>query len=485
MSFRFGSWRAWVLLWAFSLAAAAEAGFPQIKLEPVTQSSLVAPVAIANAGDGSSRMFVADQRGTIRVIENGVLLPQPFLDLSAQLVPERAGFDERGLLGLAFHPNFGQAGQAGSDKFYVFYSAPQPNGNPSDPVNPVNAQSIVAEYSVDSLGANVANPASGRIVLSFDKPQFNHNGGYVGFGPDKLLYISTGDGGGSGDNEPGHTGGGAGDPAGGLGNSQDLSKLMGKILRIDPLGTNSANGQYGIPADNPFVGQAGARGEIYAYGLRNPWRVAFDDGPGGTGRMFIADVGQGAVEEINLLEKGANYGWRIKEGTFPYDGTASPNPPATLTDPIAQYAHPGANRGLPEIGLSITGGAVYRGSSSPALQGKYLFGDWSNSFSAPKGTLLGLEETSPGDFQLSVLDVLGGNPRNEYVLAFGQDELGEVYVATKRTLAPSQLGPDGKPTGSIYRIVAVPEPSAWVLIGVGVTAAIRLRRRGRAVSRVT
>lgn len=458
-----------ILLIAFAVCICANrvwADFPTIALEPVSQDEIVAPVAIANAGDGSNRLFVVDQRGTIHVIDNGSVLPTPFLDIGSKLVTEQPGYDERGLLGLAFHPNFGQSGMPGEDNFYVYYSAPQPNGDPNDPINPVNHQSVVAEYSVPSLGSNVADAGSERVLLTIDEPQFNHNAGYLGFGNDGMLYITTGDGGGGGDNEPGHTGGGAGDPSGGLGNAQDLTKMLGKVLRIDVFGTNGPGGEYGIPNDNRFVGEGGGvREEIYAYGLRNPWRAAFDDGPGGTGRFFVADVGQGDVEEVNLVEAGGNYGWRIKEGTFDFDNTVTPDPDVPLIDPVSEYAHPGSNIGLPEIGLAVTGGVVYRGSEFPELDGKYLFGDWSTGFGSPHGTLLGLEETSPGVFDFSILDVLGGNPLDEFVQAFGLDENGEAYVATKRTLAASGTDPgSGLPTGAIYRITVVPEPTALVLL---------------------
>jgi hypothetical protein len=245
------------------------------------------------------------------------------------------------------------------------------------------------------------------------------------------------------------------------------------------MGTNGSTGQYGIPADNPFVGQPGVREEIYAYGLRNPWRASFDDGPDGTGRMFIADVGQGDVEEVNILEAGANYGWRIKEGNSDFDSTVNPTPNVPLVEPIAEYAHPGSQNGLPEIGLSVTGGVVYRGDDFPELQGKYLFGDWSSGFSEPSGTLLGLEETAPGNFGLSVLDVSGGNPFEEFVLAFGLDEEGEAYLATKQTLAVSALGPDGLPTGSIYRITVVPEPGTMTLAALAAAALLVVVRRNR------
>jgi glucose/arabinose dehydrogenase len=459
-------------------ATAAFAGFPQVALVPLSSNQIVAPVGIGNAGDGSNRLFVTDQRGTVHIIQNGVLQKTPFLDIESRLVPERSGFDERGLLGLTFHPNFGQANLPGNDKFYVYYSAPQPNGNPDDPVNPVNHQSVIAEYSVGMLGANLADPSSERILMSFDQPQFNHNAGFVGFGPDNMLYITTGDGGGGGDNEPGHTGGGPNDPSGGIGNSQDRSNLLGNVLRIDPLGNNGPGGQYGIPADNPFVGEAGVREEIYAYGLRNPWRASFDDGPGGTGRLFVADVGQGAVEEVNLIESGGNYGWRIKEGTFDFDDTVPTDPAVPLVDPIAQYQHPGETLGLTEVGLSVTGGVVYRGDDFPELDGKYIFGDWSIGFANPDGTLLGLEEVAPGQFDLSVLDVLGGNPIGEFIQAFGLDENGEVYVATKSTLAVSGLNPSGMPTGMIYRLTVVPEPGHASLALLGLSFLVfKLRSR--------
>ena len=448
-------------------ARQATAQIPTIALEPISQNEIVAPVGIANAGDGSDRLFILDQRGKIHIHHNGALLPDPLIDLGSKLVPERENFDERGLLGLAFHPNFGQAGQTGADKFYVYYSAPQPNGDPDDPVNPVDHQSVVAEYAVDSIGANTASLASERILMTFDQPQFNHDGGFLGFSPnDGMLYITTGDGGGGGDNEPGHTGGGDGDPDGGLGNSQDRSNLLGKVLRIDVDGTNGPGGQYGIPGDNPFIGEAGVREEIYAYGLRNPWRASFDRD---NGRLFVADVGQGRVEEVNIIEPGGNYGWRVKEGTFDFDATA-PSQGGPLLDPIGQYSRPGENTGLPEIGISVTGGVIYRGDDHPALQGVYLFGDWSTDFRSSDGTLLGLRETAPGAFELSVLDVLGGNPIGEYIQAFGEDQDGEVYVATKSTLAPSALDPSsGLPTGAIYRIV--PEPAT---AGLAVLAGILL-----------
>jgi glucose/arabinose dehydrogenase len=441
------------LLAVVCLAGVAMAEFPTVQLKPMAIGQFFSPTTVTHAGDGSGRLFITDQRGKIHIFASGAVLPAPFLDLSAKLVTERVGFDERGLLGLAFHPDYEIDNAPGEGKFYVFYSAPSPNA-PGPGNNPVNCQSVIAEYQV-SADPNVANPLSERVLLAFDKPQFNHNGGALAFGPvDKLLYISTGDGGGANDNDVGHTGGAAGNPAGVLGNAQDRTKLLGKLLRIDPFGFNGPGGQYGIPASNPFVGAGGGiREEIYAYGLRNPWRFAFDTGPGGTNRLFLADVGQGKFEEINLITAGGNYGWRRFEGLADFDATTPSTGPYVA--PVAVYAHPGqaGATGLLEVGLSVTGGHVYRGTAIPALVGKYVFGDWSAAFNTPGGTLLGLEEGAPGVFTLSKLTLAGGNPISRYIPAFGVDEAGEIYVATKTTLAPSAPEPGGAPSGQLFKIV--------------------------------
>ncbi|MCB1077539.1 MAG: PQQ-dependent sugar dehydrogenase, partial [Verrucomicrobiae bacterium] len=436
----------------FLVCPLARAAFPEVALIPVSEGELVAPVEIVHAGDGSGRLFIADQRGKIQILlpSNGTVLATPFLDLGTSLVTQRSGYDERGLLGMAFHPDYANSGADGEGKFYVYYSAPSPN-EPGTVADPVDHRSVVAEFNVSTVDPNVAIVESGRILLTFDQPQFNHDGGDLAFGPDGLLYISTGDGGSSDDNNAGHTGGDGSKPAGVLGNAQDRTKLLGKILRIDPLGTNGPGGQYGIPASNPFVGAGGGvREEIYAYGFRNPWRISFDPV---TGRLFVADVGQGKVEEIDLVESGANYGWRNREGTFDFDPTAPGTGP--FVDPIAQYAHPGVTIGspaLPQIGLSVTGGEVYRGGNVPALYGKYIFADWSTSFGAPNGTLLGLEETSPGQFAMSQLTVTGGNPIARYITALGSDENGELYIATRTVLPPQTHPTSGLPTGGIYRL---------------------------------
>jgi glucose/arabinose dehydrogenase len=385
----------WITCTAFS--PVAQAVFPTLSLKPISLNQLEFPVAITNAADGSGRLFVCEQRGRIRIIQNGMLLPAPFLDVGAKLVPALGGFDERGLLGLAFHPGYANPASPGYRRFYVFYSAVSPNA-PGTATNPVNCRTTISEFLVSANNANVADASSERALLTFDKPQFNHNGGQLEFGADGFLYLSTGDGGGANDNQAGHTGGGSGNPQGVLGNAQDKTKLLGKILRIDPLGTNGPGGQYGIPANNPFVGAGGAvRKEIYAFGLQNPWRFSFDPP---TGRLFCADVGQERVEEINLITNGGNYGWRLKEGSFNFDPTA-PNGGLPLISPIAQYQHPNLNPslGLPAFGISVTGGYVYRGSAIPQLVGKYIFGDWSTLSGFPgSGTLLGLEEATPDNW---------------------------------------------------------------------------------------
>jgi glucose/arabinose dehydrogenase len=455
------------------LATAGRADFPPLALKAVSLQQIVSPTDIANAGDGSGRLFVSDQAGIVYIIRDGMVLPQPFLDVRAKLVPKApttypfplsTSYEERGLLGIAFHPNFSQRdglGQPlpGFGKFYLFYSAPSPNAAGGS--SPVSCRSTISEFSVSATDPNAADISSERVVLAYDKPQSNHNGGQLRFGPDGLLYISVGDGGGQHDNQDGHTGGSGTSspgPAGVLGNAQNKNVLLGKILRIDPLGNNGPGGQYGIPPANPFVGAGGGvREEIFAFGVRNPWRFSFDDGPGGSGRIFEADVGQDKVEEVNIITAGGNYGWRVMEGTLTHDGTA-PNSGLPLISPIAQYAHVGVTVGapaLPQIGASIIGGFVYRGTAIPALQGKYVFGDYSQSIATANGTLLGIEETSPGSgvWNFSSLVIAGGNPLTTRVYAFGRDEAGELYVATKISRGPFELDSNGKPTGGIYKLV--------------------------------
>jgi glucose/arabinose dehydrogenase len=358
----------------------------EARLNLVTDQ-LQLPTAMATANDGSGRLFVIEQEGRVRVLKDGKLQAKPYLDLLSQVV-KNSGYDERGLLGLAFHPQFKQNG-----KLYVYYSAK---------TSGANHKSVIQEFTA-SPGADAADVRSGRVLLEFDQPEGNHNGGDIKFGPDGYLYIATGDG------------GGAGDKHGKTGNGQNRRNLLGKILRID------VNKQpYGVPADNPFVNTPDVRPEIYAYGLRNPWRISFDRQ---TGQLFAGDVGQNKYEEVNIITKGGNYGWRIREGFHPYD---EDQPGTDLLDPIAEYPH--------AEGISITGGFVYRGSAVPDLKGKYVFADWSG----PVWYLTGSDKKwTRGPLTLA------GKPNVWQVYSFGEDEAGELYVLAQLTDANK---------GAVYRV---------------------------------
>lgn len=462
---------------ATALLSPARASFPRLALKPISLNQVHSPTTITNAGDGSGRLFVCDQPGRIYVIENGALLPTPFLDLSAAnggpAVAQNTGYSERGLLGLAFHPGFGNVASPGYRKFYVNYNKDYVAG--VDPAPPVadhtpNCVTVIAEFQVSAGNPNVADALSERRLLVFPQPQSNHNGGQLEFGPDGMLYIGTGDGGSSNDNNVGHTGGSGARPNDALGNAQDKTVFLGKILRIDPIDPDGAGAAtYSIPADNPFASDAtpGLKKEIYAYGLRNPWRFSFDKRAGGTNRLFCGDVGQGRIEEINLIVAGGNYGWRYLEGEeqpiFSSGATTNPmpHPGGTLIAPIATYAHVGVVTGtppLPQLGLSVTGGFVYRGAAIPPLRGKYVFGDYGSTGGASDGRMMGLEETAPGSgvFTLTrALPLLGTNPIvGQRILTLGENEGGEIFVGLKSTAGVLNLDTNGQPAGGIYQIVA-------------------------------
>ena len=340
-------------------------------------SGLNKPVQVTHAGDGSNRLFVVDQRGYIRIIQNGAVLSTPFLDIDALV---RSG-GERGLLGLAFHPQYVENGY-----FYVDYT--DDSGN-----------TVIARYSV-SADPNLANPDSALILMTIPQPYRNHNGGQVAFGPDGYLYIGMGDG------------GGAGDPQN---NGQDKNTLLGAMLRID-VDHTSGSLNYAIPADNPFVGQDGAD-EIWAIGLRNPWRFSFDRR---TGDLYIGDVGQNKWEEINYQAAGTpgglNFGWDCKEGTHAFNSPSplcgNPVAQADLVDPIAEYSH--------AEGFSVTGGFVYRGSSYSAMSGYYFYADYGT------GKIWSLTKTgaNPDTWSAPELEL----DTNFNISAFGEDESGELYV---------------------------------------------------------
>jgi glucose/arabinose dehydrogenase len=283
---------------------------------------------------------------------------------------------------------------------------------------------------------------SERIILEVDKPYMNHNGGTIAFGPDGYLYIPLGDGGGANDAGFGHT------PD--TGNAQNTSTMLGKVLRID-INNMSNSIAYRVPSDNPFVGKEGYLPEIWAYGLRNPWRISFDSGDNHS--LFLSDAGQNLWEEVDIITKGGNYGWNIKEGTHCFDPN-SPNKSPTacpdqgykgepLIDPVIEYDGHGINRTV------VVGGHIYRGSAMPNFNGDYIFGDWSSSFTTGDGTLLIALPASNGIWKVEELNIYGSsNGRvNAFVRSFGQDDQGELYVLTSNA-----SGPAGE-TGKVYRIV--------------------------------
>lgn len=412
-----------------------------IDVELVAQG-LTSPIQIVSADDRTGRLFVVDQAGSIRIItKDGMLLPIPFLDVRAKMVPLRPGFDERGLLGLAFHPKYPKNG-----RFFVFYSAPLRPGAPAGYDNTAR----ISEFRV-SANPNVADATLERVILEVDKPQFNHNGGTVAFGKDGNLYISIGDGGGANDLGPGHVEDWYAGNGGG--NGQDTqANLLGNILRID-----IDNGiPYGIPRDNPFVGRPGLD-EIWAYGLRNPYRMSFDTRHGH--RLFVGDAGQGRWEEVSIVERGGNYGWNVKEGTHCFDAENNRVEPEScpgaepdgtpLRDPVIEYANSAQAGG---IGITVIGGNVYRGNRIKSLKGMYVFGDFSRRFAPPDGTLLAASERGHGLWPIHELRVASSpNGRlNDYILGFGVDDRGEIYVGGKDVLGPSGT------TGKVYRLIPAP-----------------------------
>ena len=356
----------------FPLPAFSFAKPPQthitIALTPLVTQDLEQPVLLTHAGDHSQRLFIIEQAGRIRIMEQERLLPTPFLDIS-----DKVNFGgERGLLGVAFHPHYRQNGRV-----FVNYTR-EPDG-----------ATVISEFQI-SNAPNQIKPSE-RIILLIPQPYGNHNGGMIAFGPDGFLYIATGDGGAGGD--PGNRG-------------QNQKELLGKILRIDI----DHEAPYSIPTTNPFVNRHHGQ-EIFAWGFRNPWRFSFDKM---TGTLWAADVGQNQWEEINRVQKGKNYGWRIMEGLHCFRPSNDCHT-AGLSLPIAEYAHESGR-------CSITGGYVYRGQQVPHLQGTYIFGDYCS------GEIMGLVEK-----RVTVL--LSTDLR---ISSFGEDGDGELYVVDHR--------------GGIYRI---------------------------------
>ena len=347
--------------------------------------SITEPVDLQHTGDGSNRLFVLERAGRIWVFENDAQQAGPavFLDIRNRV---DSSFSEEGLLGLAFHPDYAQNGY-----FYVNYTANNPN------------RTLIARFQVTPGDSNLADPGSETVIITLPKPFSNHNAGALAFGPqDGYLYITAGDG------------GQGGDP---LGSGQDLTSLLGAILRID-VDQTAGNLNYAIPPDNPFAGNVqGYREEIYAYGLRNPWRISFDPV---TGWLWAGDVGQNVYEEIDVIESGKNYGWNIMEATHCYPPGSSCDTTG-LTLPIWEYSH--------SLGISVTGGYVYRGPTLPGLTGKYIYAD----FGSGRIWAISYDGSAPAQNELLI-----DTPLN--IASFGVDADNELYICAF----------DGK----IYRLVS-------------------------------
>jgi glucose/arabinose dehydrogenase len=377
------------------------------------------PVALLDPADGTGRLFVAEQTGMIWILLNGKRIEQPFLDLRDKIVKLNSLYDERGLLGLALHPNFKANGL-----FYVSYSGHLQNGTSPDEWDHTT---YISEFIVSKNNPNQVDPNSERVILAMDKPGYNYEAGHIEFGPDGYLYIATGDS--------------VRNPATESGKyAQDTNSLLGKILRINVNGTTEIGQQYLIPADNPFATGSG-RAEIFAYGFRNPYRFSFD-----SNRLFVADVGQATMEEVDLVNVGRNYGWPVREGTACFNSRRWDQPLEScsadgLDGPIIAYRHGGDLS-------AVIGGTIYRGKSIPPLEGGYMFGDWGRG----NGHLF---VARPRVFNLglwNITEVQIEFPANQnsigQLLAVEGDRTGELYLLTK---APG-LGATGD-TGKIYKVM--------------------------------
>uniref|UniRef100_A0A8C5C0H4 HHIP-like 2 n=1 Tax=Gadus morhua TaxID=8049 RepID=A0A8C5C0H4_GADMO len=406
---------------AAAAGAPAAAGCLQLCLAEAA-NGLRNPVLMLHSGDGTGRRFVAEQVGFVWVLlPDGARLERPFLDLSGAVLTTPWLGDERGFLGMAFHPRYRDNG-----RFFVYYSVLA--GGRLERVR-------VSEMRVSERDQNVADPGSERVILEIDEPAANHNGGQIMFGLDGFLYVFTGDG------------GRGGDPFGRHGNAQNKSALLGKVLRIDVDRTDTSGRGYRVPPDNPFLGEAGARPEVYAYGVRNMWRCSMDRGDPadghGRGRIFCGDVGQNRYEEIDVIERGANYGWRAKEGFECYDRELCHNPYLKDVPPIFAYDH--------SVGKSVTGGYVYRGCESPNLNGLYLFGDYMS------GKLMALQEDRTTGRWTESSVCMGHsstcsfpgliNHYHKFIISFAEDEAGELYFLA--TSYPST----NSPSGAVFKFV--------------------------------
>ena len=463
--------KAWISLAGCSLAMAWGAGEVNAQLPDIATGTTSvevefvapadSPVELVSLNDGSGRLFVVEQAGRIKILRNGLTTGTPFLDIRNQIV---AG-GEKGLLGLAFHPGFSNPASPGFRRLYT-YTTETPNGV-SDFTVPMSGfrdnRCVITEWQVSPTNSDLVDLSSRREVLRIAHPQANHNAGKIAFRPsDGYLYIAIGDGGGANDVGDGHT------PN--LGNGQDTSNLLGKILRIDPLAPAqnpgstdpiSGNTRYRIPATNPFVNGPGLD-EIYAYGFRNPYRFSFDPT---TDRLLVADVGQNTIEEVDIVAAGGNYGWNRREGSFifnPATGSVSPisNPNSAFLNPSLEYDH--------DDGTSVIGGFVYRGSAIPALTGDYVFGD----FLLPS---TGTGRVFEGDLATGTIKELrigvDTRPLGAQVKGIGTDTAGEIYVLTDNATNTD---------GAVRKIVPIPATPA--LLNLSTRARVEADQTGSAIA---
>jgi glucose/arabinose dehydrogenase len=426
---------------------------PVLRLEKIA-GGFSSPMMIAVPGDGTGRMFVVDQIGLVKIITpDQKVQSEPFLDLRDRMVRLSPGYDERGLLSLAFHPDYKNNGRV-----FVYYSSPLQPGALAG----WSCTNRLSEFRVMAGNPDKVDVNSEKVILTVDKPFQNHNGGPLRFGPDDgYLYLALGDGGRSDDTGTGHTTG--------TGNAQDTTKLYGKIIRIDVDSPGTGGRMYAIPPDNPFVATPGYAPEIYASGFRNPAYLSFD--AGGNHSLTTANAGQALFESVFIVDKGGNYGWNIREGTHCFNPADDSKPPVSpcpvtgshgepLIGPIIETGH--------DVGNVIIGGYIYRGTTLPELAGKYVFGGWSTGFTRGDGTLL--VATPPPGFEISMYprSVANLTPAdntmwtiqefrvtnspngrvNAYVTGFGEDASHELYVLTSM-----KSGPDpAASTGEIWKL---------------------------------
>jgi glucose/arabinose dehydrogenase len=447
-----------IALFALGFSAALAVGDDDADVELVlVADGFTAPLTIVEPPDGSDRLFVVDQPGQVWIIESdGNVRAAPFLDISDRILELEASYDERGLLGLAFHPDY-----ANNGRFFVYYSTELAEDAPDN----WDHTSHVSEFRT-SDDPDVADPDSERVVLRVDQPYHNHNGGTIAMGPDGYLYVPLGDGGNGGDVDA--DGDDRGRPDAGW--AQTTDSLLGSILRID---IDAADG-YGIPADNPFVGDAEVADEIFAYGFRNPYGLSFDLE---TGDVYAVDAGQALFEEVNLIVPGGNYGWNIREGIHCFDPDDFLNPPPEcpdtgargepLLDPVISY-----QRG-PDRGSVIIPGVFSRDESAPSLTDRFVFGDYSAIRFIPTGILYAATPQDEGLWPIEEVTVRPsalrpGGGMSRFLLGVSQDLSGRLHVLT------TEMGGPAGTTGEIYTIddpATAPE-GPWLPIAAAVVAAV-------------